>query len=91
MEKISSKLGLPPTLLSQKRVYEETKSRIVWNIRRLVIDKTGLGEGLAALLTQRFGEERVVAFRVYEAHKVTPHVPTALTDQLRTVEDVPGG
>jgi hypothetical protein len=34
-----------------------------WNIRRLVIDRTGLGEGLAALLTQRFGEERVVAFR----------------------------
>jgi hypothetical protein len=34
-----------------------------WNIRRLVIDCTGLGEGLAALLTQRFSEERVVAFR----------------------------
>lgn len=34
-----------------------------WNIRQLVIDRTGLGEGLAALLTQRFGEERVVAFR----------------------------
>jgi hypothetical protein len=34
-----------------------------WNIRRLVIDRTGLGEGLAALLTQCFGEERVVAFR----------------------------
>jgi hypothetical protein len=34
-----------------------------WNIRRLVIDRTGLGEGLAALLTQRFGEERVVSFR----------------------------
>jgi hypothetical protein len=33
-----------------------------WNIRQLVIDRTGLGEGLAALLTQRFGEERVVAF-----------------------------
>jgi hypothetical protein len=34
-----------------------------WNIRRLVIDRTGLGEGLAALLTQRFGEERIVSFR----------------------------
>ena len=34
-----------------------------WNIRRLVIDRTGLGEGLAALLTQRFGEERMVSFR----------------------------
>ena len=34
-----------------------------WNIRRLVIDRTGLGEGLAALLTQRLGEERVVSFR----------------------------
>ena len=34
-----------------------------WNIQKLVIDKTGLGEGLASLLTEKFGEERVNGFR----------------------------
>src|SRR5438132_8825225 len=40
-----------------------------WNVRRLVIDRTGLGEGLAALLTQRLGEERVVSFRFSRPRK----------------------
>jgi hypothetical protein len=31
--------------------------------RRLLIDHTGLAEALAALLTQRLGEERMVSFR----------------------------
>jgi hypothetical protein len=34
-----------------------------WNIQKLVIDKTGLGEGLASLLAEKFGEERVHGFR----------------------------
>lgn len=34
-----------------------------WNVRRLVIDATGLGEGLASLLIDKFGEERVTAFK----------------------------
>jgi hypothetical protein len=34
-----------------------------WNIQKLVIDRTGLGEGLASLLTEKFGEERVHGFR----------------------------
>jgi hypothetical protein len=34
----------------------------LWDIRRLVIDKTGLGEGLASLLKGKLGEERVVPF-----------------------------
>jgi len=33
-----------------------------WNIRKLVIDKTGLGEMLASLLTSKLGDERVQAF-----------------------------
>lgn len=34
-----------------------------WGIRKLVIDATGLGEGLASLLVSRFGEERVVPWK----------------------------
>ncbi|HTK10271.1 MAG TPA: hypothetical protein VL485_24085 [Ktedonobacteraceae bacterium] len=33
-----------------------------WNIRRLVIDKTGLGEALASLLLDRFGAERIFPY-----------------------------
>lgn len=33
-----------------------------WNIRKLVIDRTGLGDALASLLAQRFGAERVEPF-----------------------------
>jgi hypothetical protein len=33
-----------------------------WRIRKLVIDKTGLGEMLASLLTSKLGDERVHAF-----------------------------
>jgi len=33
-----------------------------WHIRKLVIDKTGLGEMLASLLTSKLGDERVQAF-----------------------------
>ncbi len=34
-----------------------------WNIRKLVVDATGLGEALASLLIDRFTEERVTAFK----------------------------
>src|SRR5260370_29811570 len=34
-----------------------------WNVRRLVIDATGLGEALASLLIDRFGDERITAFK----------------------------
>ncbi len=33
-----------------------------WGIRRLVIDKTGLGEGIASLLSDKLGGDRVVPF-----------------------------
>lgn len=33
-----------------------------WHVRTLVIDSTGLGEGLASLLAQRFGSDRVLPF-----------------------------
>jgi hypothetical protein len=41
----------------------------LWNVRRLVVDRTGLGETLAALLVERFGDERVQAFRFTRASK----------------------
>jgi hypothetical protein len=34
-----------------------------WNIHQLVVDRTGLGDGLASLLREKFGEERVTSFR----------------------------
>jgi hypothetical protein len=34
----------------------------LWDIRRLVIDKTGLGEGMASLLKAKLGEDKVVPF-----------------------------
>src|SRR5579859_1155703 len=34
-----------------------------WNIRKLVVDATGEGAGLASLLLSKYGEERVVAFK----------------------------
>jgi hypothetical protein len=34
----------------------------LWEIRCLVIDKTGLGEGIAGLLRDRLGENRVLPF-----------------------------
>lgn len=33
-----------------------------WGLRSLVIDATGLGAGLASLLTSRFGQERILPF-----------------------------
>ena len=40
-----------------------------WNVRTLVIDATGLGEGLASLLIDRFGAERVRAFHFTQSSK----------------------
>lgn len=34
-----------------------------WNLHHLTIDATGLGEGMAALLIEKFGENRVTAFK----------------------------
>jgi hypothetical protein len=34
-----------------------------WNIRKLVVDATGLGEALASLLIDRFTDERITAFK----------------------------
>jgi len=35
----------------------------LWNARQLVIDATGLGEALASLLIDKFGDQRVTAFK----------------------------
>jgi hypothetical protein len=40
-----------------------------WKIRKLVIDKTGLGEMLASLLITRLGDERVQAFHFTRSSK----------------------
>lgn len=47
-----------------------------WNIRKLIIDKTGLGEGLASLLREKFGDERV------QAYHFTRQSKSALTFQF---------
>lgn len=40
-----------------------------WNIRKLVIDATGLGEALASLLNDRFGSERINAYKFSRSSK----------------------
>ena len=40
-----------------------------WNVRTLVIDATGLGEGLASLLASRLGAERARAFHFTQPSK----------------------
>jgi hypothetical protein len=40
-----------------------------WNIRKLVIDSTGLGEALASLLTERHGSERVNGYKFSRSSK----------------------
>jgi hypothetical protein len=40
-----------------------------WNIRKLVVDATGLGEALASLLIDRFPEDRVIAFKFSRSSK----------------------
>lgn len=49
------------------KLYTEQYAQLVelceqWNIRRLVIDSTGLGGGLASFLTARLGEDIVTSF-----------------------------
>ena len=34
----------------------------IWGVRKIVVDKTGLGEGMASLLTTKFGEDQVISF-----------------------------
>ncbi len=40
-----------------------------WNIRKVVIDATGLGEALASLLIDRFTNERITAFKFSRSTK----------------------
>lgn len=40
-----------------------------WGLRRLVVDKTGLGEGLASMLTDRFGADLIRSFHFTRASK----------------------
>jgi hypothetical protein len=41
----------------------------MWGIRRLVVDKTGLGEGLTSLLVGRLGAQRVLPFHFSQTSK----------------------
>src|SRR5437667_11509343 len=40
-----------------------------WNIRKLVVDATGLGESLVSLLIDRCPEDRVIAFKFSRSSK----------------------
>ena len=41
----------------------------LWNIRKLVVDSTGLGEALASLLIDKFGAERVSGYKFSRSSK----------------------
>jgi len=51
-----------------------------WNVRALVIDATGLGEGLASLLASRLGTERARAFHITRPGK--SHLAFQLLDMI---------
>jgi hypothetical protein len=53
----------------------------LWDIRRLVIDKTGLGEGMASLLRGKLGEDKVIPFHFTRQSK------SKLTYQLLSLID----
>jgi hypothetical protein len=53
-----------------------------WRVRRLVIDATGVGEGLASLLTSRLGSERVRAFHFTRPGK--SHLAFQLLDLINS-------
>jgi hypothetical protein len=53
----------------------------LWDIRRLVIDKTGLGEGMASLLKTKLGDDKVVPFHFTRQSK------SKLTYQLLSLID----
>lgn len=41
----------------------------LWNIRKLVVDSTGLGEALVSLLIDKFGPERVIGYKFSRSSK----------------------
>jgi hypothetical protein len=41
----------------------------LWNIRKLVVDSTGLGEALSSLLSDKFGPERVIGYKFSRSSK----------------------
>ncbi|WP_112427980.1 phage terminase large subunit family protein [Thermogemmatispora tikiterensis] len=67
-----NELGLPGLRIVHQqwwtgRPYLEQYSAVLalaerWRLRRLIIDATGLGAGLAALLRSRLGDERLLSF-----------------------------
>jgi hypothetical protein len=40
-----------------------------WNIRKLVVDSTGLGDALASLLIDKFGPERIIGYKFSRSSK----------------------
>jgi len=68
----NNELGLPALEIVHTKIwlgmpYLEQYAMIcelcdIWNVRKLVVDKTGLGEGITSMLQTKFGEERVEAF-----------------------------
>jgi len=60
LEIVHTKIWLGMPYLEQYAMIVELCD--IWNIRKLVVDKTGLGEGLSSMLQTKFGEDRVEAF-----------------------------
>jgi hypothetical protein len=65
-----------------------------WNIRKLVIDKTGLGEALFSLLLDRFGPERILPYHFSRSSKsrLTYHLLSLVNSgrlKLYRQEDAP--
>ena len=77
------------------KLYTEQYAQFVdlheqWNIRRLVIDATGLGDSLASFLSARLGEDIVVPFHFsrQSKSKLTYHMLSLIdTGRLKMYKD----
>jgi hypothetical protein len=97
---ITNELDLPSLQIVHQvelrgKLYTEQYAQFVdlceqWDIRRLVIDATGLGDGLASFLRARLGEERVVPFHFsrQSKSKLTYHMLSLIdTGRLKMYKD----
>ena len=97
---ITNELDLPTVLIVHQvewrgKLYTEQYAQFValceqWDIRRVVIDATGLGEALASFLSARLGEDIVVPFHFSRQSKsrLTYHMLNLIdTSRLKMYKD----
>jgi phage FluMu gp28-like protein len=71
--------------LEQQRVIGEAITR--WGIRRLCVDSTGIGHGMAEALKEKFGRTRIepIAFTLQSKEKLATDLYQAFADSMITI------